>query len=331
VTRSPAGCPPDQGFPRGASPDDRPGRSQPLRGSGSYGVAARGRGKPFHPDEGHRPSRLARFVETYGWRAYAIPILVVATFLCGVDLVHAPPPGAGTVPTLAEPRDTEIYVDLPEGGPASQTGNPADPNALPPGTAAYVTTGKGTFHPVPGGSPVSGQGPLQQYTVEVENGITLNEQAFAAEVQKILGDRRGWGAGGRMSFQRVDNPARAAFRVTLTSMMTVRDLCGYTVRAETSCFNGPSRRAVINEARWVRGAVSFVGDLEMYHQYVISHEVGHAFGHRHELCATAGGPAPVMMQQTLTTGRCRPNPWPFPDGVHEVRGPPAPDNLPVRN
>jgi hypothetical protein len=184
---------------------------------------------------------------------------------------------------------------------------------------------------VPGRSPVSGRGPLQQYTVEVEDGVTLNGPAFAAEVEQTLGDRRGWGAGGRMSFQRVSDPAQAAFRVTLTSMMTVRNLCGYTIRSETSCFNGATQRVVINNARWVRGATSFAGDLELYRQYVVTHEVGHAFGHQHELCPTQDGPAPVMMQQTLTTGRCRPNPWPFPDGVHEVRGPPAPDNLSAGN
>jgi hypothetical protein len=295
-------------------------------------VAARGRGKPYRPDQGKRPSRLARFVETYGWRAYAIPILAVATFLCGMDLVYSPSQNASSsAPALAEPRNTEIYVDLPEGGRTGGVRGSADPSALPPGAAAYVTTGKGTFHVVRGDSPVSGRGPLQQYTVEVEDGITLDERAFAAEVEKILGDRRGWGAGGRMSLQRVDDPAQAAFRVTLTSTMTVRQLCGYTVRSETSCFNGPSQRAVINNARWARGAMSFAGDLELYRQYLITHEVGHRFGHKHEQCATPGGPAPVMMQQTLTIGRCRPNPWPYPDGVHEVRGPPAPDNLLVGN
>src|SRR5262249_42329653 len=175
------------------------------------------------------------------------------------------------------------------------------------------------------------RGPLQQYTVEVEDGVRTDEWAFAAEVEEILGDRRGWGSGRRASFQRGDNPGRAAVRVSLAATLTVRELCGYTVRSETSCYNGAVGRAVINDARWVRGAMSYGRDLAGYHQYVITHEVGHRYGHHHELCGTPGAPAPVMMQQTLSTGRCRPNPWPFPDGVHEVTGPPAPSNLPVGN
>jgi hypothetical protein len=111
----------------------------------------------------------------------------------------------------------------------------------------------------------------------------------------------------------------------------VRQLCGYTVRTETSCYNGGMDRAVINDARWVRGATSFGADMPLYHQYVVTHEVGHSLGHHHELCASRGGPAPVMMQQTLSTGGCAANPWPFPDGLHEVSGPPAPSNLPVGN
>jgi hypothetical protein len=304
------------------------------RGSGTYGVAARGRGQAYRPAPARRTSRLSRFVETYGWRAYAIPVLIVATFLCGMDLVgpqRALLSGDSTqAPAVAAPQDTHIYIELPEDNPTdAPTGAAAD--ALPPGRGAYTASGKGTFHVVGGTSKVYGKGPLQQYTVEVEDGVTLDERAFAAEVERILGDPRGWGAGSRMSFQRVDAPAQAAFRVSLTSSMTVRQLCGYTVRTETSCYNGGMERAVINDARWVRGATSFGGDLPLYHQYVVTHEVGHSFGHHHELCAGRGGPAPVMMQQTLSTGGCLANPWPFPDGTHEVSGPPAPSNLPLGN
>lgn len=86
----------------------------------------------------------------------------------------------------------------------------------------------------------------------------------------------------------------------------------------------------INEARWVRGAVPFEGDVGSYRQYVINHEVGHAIGYlRHEPCDQQGGLAPVMMQQTFSTSNddaakfdpdfvkadgktCRFNPWPYP-------------------
>ena len=44
---------------------------------------------------------------------------------------------------------------------------------------------------------------------------------------------------------------------------------------------------------------------------VINHEVGHWLGHGHETCATKGGPAAVMQQQSIDLEGCRFNPWPL--------------------
>ena len=49
--------------------------------------------------------------------------------------------------------------------------------------------------------------------------------------------------------------------------------------------------------------------LFMYRTYVILHEFGHALGNSHVECTRRGDPAPVMMQQTLGTGNCFPDPW----------------------
>jgi hypothetical protein len=297
-------------------------------------VAARGRGLPYQPGPPARPGRLTRFVTEYGWRAYAIPVLVVATFLCAMDVVGGPSGLGGgdrrassTAMVVPQPQIDVVRPSYqPESEDGAGAGGPMD--RLPAG-GPYTVRGKGTFHVVPGISKVYGTGPLQRYTVEVEDGIDIDERDFAAEVAAILGDPRGWGAGGRMSFQRIDDPAAASFRVTLTSAMNVRRFCGYDVRSETSCYNGQTGRAVINDARWIRGALAFGSDLARYHEYVVTHEVGHSLGHRHVLCVAPGTPAPVMMQQTLSVEHCTPNPWPFPDRVHEVTGPPAPANLPV--
>ena len=71
--------------------------------------------------------------------------------------------------------------------------------------------------------------------------------------------------------------------------MTVREGCGYDIPLEASCYNPAyadnQPRVFINEARWVRGAVPFQGDVGSYRQYLINHEVGHAIGYqRHEPC-----------------------------------------------
>ena len=138
-------------------------------------------------------------------------------------------------------------------------------------------------------------------------------------MEKTLSDPHSWGHGGRASFQRIDTGV-PDFRVTLTSSLTVRKLCGYDLPYETSCYNGDLARVVINDARWVRGAVAYKGNLARYRLYVINHEVGHALGNGHVQCPRNGALAPVMMQQTLgvTTpgvGTCTPNPYPYPVGT----------------
>jgi hypothetical protein len=277
---------------------------------------------------GRPPGRLRTFVREYGWRAYAIPLLTVATFLAVMDVARGDGTpagqtqagtgsggGAAATPPVTQQKgsSTDIFVDSP---PAGDLNAALPATALPPG-GQYSIQGGGRFDVVPGNSRVYGSGgQLQRFTVEIEAGVAEDGPAFATAVEKILSSPHSWGAAGRMTLQRVDS-GPVDFRVSLTSALTVRKLCGYTLPFETSCYNGALGRAVINDARWVRGAVAYASNLASYHAYVINHEVGHSFGHGHEPCKKVGTLAPVMMQQTLglTTpgvGACRANPWPFP-------------------
>ena len=279
--------------------------------------------------------RLSRLVADLGWRAYAIPLLVIATLLAVVDLGGEDPGAAGTLPAANSsaganqpaPQQT-VFVD----GPANNKPAANLPSSALPSGAPFAEQGNGQFDLVPGTSQVYGEGPLKTFTVEVEQGIEVDQKAFAAEVERILGDKRGWTHDGRVSFQRVD-AGSPDFRVTLTTPMTVRkpDFCGFEVQVETSCYNRQIDRVVINVARWVRGAVAYRGDLPAYHEYAITHETGHALDHGHEACPANGAPAPPMMQQTLgltsANGKtCKPNPWPFPSGDKEVTGPKTQDS-----
>ncbi|HKN97796.1 MAG TPA: DUF3152 domain-containing protein, partial [Pseudonocardiaceae bacterium] len=213
---------------------------------------------------------------------------------------------------------------------------------LPPGPAV-PRVGSGTWHVVPGNGPVVGRGQrVYRYQVAVEDGIDPavygGDDAFAAVVQATLSDPRGWIAGGTVRLQRVDaGYPRPDFVISLTTPGTDHrpDLCGHLIGFEASCWAPKAHRVVINLARWVRGALAFDGDLGLYRQYAINHEVGHVFGNPHVGCAGNGGLAPVMMQQTfgvsddyvhdinqvdpVNAGRvprdgkvCRPNAWPYP-------------------
>ncbi|OBH92371.1 hypothetical protein A5678_09515 [Mycobacterium sp. E2733] len=296
------------------------------------------------PSQWRKQTRLGRFVSTYGWRAYALPVLAVLT----VVVIYQTVTGTSAMkPTANQPIQSPqamdavgtSIIDAPPRGLAAFDANlPA--GTLPDG-GPFTEAGEKTWHVVPGTTPQTGQGTVRvfRYTVEVEDGIDPTmiggDEAFAEMVDQTLANPKGWTHNPQFAFVRVDGGTKPDFRISLVSPVTVREGCGYEFRLETSCYNpsfGKDRqsRVFINEARWVRGAVPFEGDIGSYRQYVINHEVGHAIGYvRHEPCEQQGALAPVMMQQTFSTSNndaaqfdpdfvkadgktCRFNPWPFP-------------------
>lgn len=284
----------------------------------------------------YRPGSAGRavrgFVRRYGWRAYALPLLALITVVALLTMrdpaqvprhpapapAPAPQQPAGRASAPAAGGNTTLKSDAPSAN-ANETALASA--ALPPGPK-FTRAGTGTFQVVKGTTKVIGHGPLHRYDIEVEHGITgINAARFAAFVDRTLADPRSWSGHG-VSLQRVDS-GPIDFHITLTSVLTVRKLCGYEIHVETSCFvpagpNSPVNRVVIDDARWVRGATAYVGDLTAYRQYLINHEDGHALGHQHAHECLPGGLAPAMMQQTIglrdaKTGKmCQANPWPYP-------------------
>ncbi|MFS8099424.1 DUF3152 domain-containing protein [Lentzea alba] len=244
---------------------------------------------------------------------------------------------AGETSPAAAP--TAVPSSSPSSAPAPSSVTPssvappprvyASSSDLPDGPD-FPAAGAGTFHVVPGDGPRVGTGPLRTYAVEVEDGMTVDEQGFATFVDATLADPRGWTAGGARSVQRVSGPA--SLRIRLTSQKTARMVCGYEIPVDVSCREGNA--VFLSAARWIRGAVAFNGDLTSYRQYMVNHETGHAFGQPHRPCEVAGGPAPVMMQQSFSVSNdeivritqgvpqgafipqdgkvCLPNGWPYP-------------------
>ena len=313
---------------------------RPDRSSEDGGKAEPGRGKPRKGVKG--------FAATYGWRVYALPILVVVTALVVFNVSRTPSSDAngGGVDGLAAQNPAATS------GPPAATENAAVPVDPKTGTAVlpqgdqFPQAGAGTWHLVPGsGSKVGGGQKLYHYAIAVEDGIDASayggDDAFAKTVENILSDPRSWIGGGSISLQRVGpefkNPD---FIVSLTTPNTDHrpDMCGYQIQYEASCWNPTYNRVVINLSRWIRGALAFNGDIGLYREYAINHEVGHVFGNPHVGCGTEGGLAPVMMQQTFGVSDdyvwqlnqadpsnktavakdgkvCRPNAWPNPQGT----------------
>ena len=321
--------------------------NQPLRALRD--PMAEDSGRPRSNRDEHRQARkqswLGRFLSTYGWRAYALPVLVVLTGVVlyqtmtgttapvAEEVVTSPPTigSAGTTIIGAPPRGlTEFDASLPTG-------------QLPDG-GPFTEAGAKTWHIVPGTTPKVGEGTAKTftYTVEIADGVDTSsfggDEGFARMVTETLNNPKSWTHNPQFAFRRIDAVTAEEepdFRVSLTSPMTVREGCGYEIEIETSCYNpiyGPDAepRVFLNLARWVRGAMPFQGDIGSYRQYLINHEVGHAMGYTtHEPCERNGALAPIMMQQTFSTSdndasrfdpgsvqpdnkTCRFNAWPYP-------------------
>jgi hypothetical protein len=310
-------------------------------------------GRPRANREGRqrwrKRTRLGRFVATYGWRAYALPVLVVITAVVLYQEVSGSRPDVqsaseGKVEGPAQGAPTTVIgTEIIGAPPKGLTQFDANlPTGVLPEGGPFTEAGAKAWHIVPGTEPKVGQANnVFTYTVEVEDGVDTapygGDESFARMVSQTLDNKKSWTHDARFAFQRVDATFQGTpnFRVSLTSPMTVREGCGYEIPLEASCYNpafGPQTepRVFINEARWVRGAVPFQGDIGSYRQYLTNHEIGHAIGYRqHEPCLENGALAPVMMQQTFTTSNndeakfdpdtvkpdglvCKPNPWPYP-------------------
>jgi hypothetical protein len=264
-----------------------------------------------------RPSRVRRFADRWGWRAYAIPFLTIATLAVLVDLAvrpAAPVDPAGALAS-APPASIAPVTSASTAPPATDVDEAPSAQPSVAGPQPYVERGAGTVSVVDGTSQVYGSGPLRRFVVEVEDGIQVDGAEFAAAVERTLADPRSWGHGGQMSFQRVGAADAAAgnyaFKVTLVSPGNMETYCpGVGTGGYTSCRYG--ERAVINLARWATAVPDYQGDIATYRLYVVNHEVGHALGHGHEQCPAPGAVAPVMQQQTLGLNGCAKNAWPYP-------------------
>ncbi|MBY8873954.1 DUF3152 domain-containing protein [Micromonospora sp. PLK6-60] len=224
--------------------------------------------------------------------------------------------GNGTVGDRAgRPAGGGTVVAQGGGGGADTHPDAVAPH--PDTAAGYPATGSGSFATASGASPVRGSaGPLRRYRVAVEQDSGRDPDAFAAQVDDVLGDARSWTASGELRVQRVADADAADFTVYLATPGTSEQMCaegGLHTEGYTSC-RLPGR-VIINLARWMDGVPDYGAPLAVYRTYVINHEVGHEFGELHQACPRPGAPAPVMQQQTYGLDGCVANAWPYVDGT----------------
>ena len=178
-------------------------------------------------------------------------------------------------------------------------------------------TGKITVVSVPAGSRSRRTGAPSSTPSRSRAAWASTPPRWPPRSQSVLLDPKGWQKVDGVRFVNV-TPAQAAkgahvdVRVTLASPGLTDKLCApMQTLSQVSCWNG--ERSVLNFRRWALGDDSYGSDVARYRVYQVNHEVGPRPGPPAPQCPGKGKRAPVMVQQTLDLGGCKP--WPYPSGA----------------
>lgn len=320
---------------------ERP-RTPAPRGPGRHAVQGRHAARPPGPGRRRRgPSRKVRLRRTLAGTILTLLVVVTivqvrreltnwpgetAAALMPVSMAEDDPAALASLraDTPTQPTGSSAAESVTPTAPAAEAA-PADPATAPaPAAEGPVVVESGTGE-VTGIDPPAGttwqersSGRLVPFTIAAEGGLGIDTDEFAATVVATLSDERGWQNEDDVRFRLVTSAERAAgaavsFTIVLASPTLTDTYCApLRTGGQVSChLNG---RAVINARRWLLAVPEFGGDVQLYRQYVINHEVGHALGHGHATCPGPGRVSPVMAQQTLGLKGCQPWAWPAGDG-----------------
>jgi hypothetical protein len=117
-----------------------------------------------------------------------------------------------------------------------------------------------------------------------------------------LNDPQGWG---KHKYWFEETSYGEKVHIRLSSTETISKECG--LEGHLSCAILGGNKMWLNAERWFHGSPKSKLSLDDYRQYMVSHEMGHILGHEHKTCPCKGCRAPIMMQQTLGIGQCKPN------------------------
>lgn len=155
-------------------------------------------------------------------------------------------------------------------------------------------------------------------SIAVDPSIKYSEKNFSKKVQKVLQDPRGWENVLNINFkfvkpnEKLKHPRKIHVRLSENDL--IYEKCNIN---NMSCCDMSTGEVWINIDRWVHGSNASKLDIYGYRTYLINHEVGHALGFLHQQCecsdelAICDAYVPVMTQQTLDIGKCKPNPYPL--------------------
>ncbi len=148
------------------------------------------------------------------------------------------------------------------------------------------------------------------YKTLVWGEVEADFEDFKTKVQETLSDERGWARMG-LRFKEVNKGQD--LNIILSDAANLDATAGCSGDLSCTTWNN---EVIINDLRWREGTeASRAAGMSTrdYQHMVINHEMGHWLGHyAHETHCVAGGPAPIMLQQSTGLRGCDSfNAWPL--------------------
>lgn len=241
---------------------------------------------------------------------------VLASLFVVASVVSTPAPAAHadsvliSTQTLADLTAETITLPLPATyqkptppatTPTSAQATPATPTSFALNASQY--SGNGAM--------VTGTGRTNfTYRIEQWGSVRADLADFRAKVAATLADPRGWTRAG-LTFTETSGAADLVIALSDPAGLDATAGCS----GELSCTTW-TNQVIINDDRWLGGtsASNAAGMSQRDYQHmVVNHEVGHWLGHyAHVESCPAGGPAPIMLQQSTGLRGCDSfNAWPL--------------------
>jgi len=130
---------------------------------------------------------------------------------------------------------------------------------------------------------------------------------IANKIKNVLNDSRGWK---QFGYKFTFNKDKSDMIITLAKNEKIKEICNFD---GLSCADLNNNVIYLNLENWIHGIQKSKLSLNDYRTYMICHEVGHILGKGHIKLSKlqSGSKVPVMVQQTLGIGNCKPNCWPL--------------------
>lgn len=171
-----------------------------------------------------------------------------------------------------------------------------------------------------------GKTPTWYVATKVDDDVNYSDKLLNNKVRSVLKHPNGWeyafvdknstsNKGKSINFKfiswnKLDKiKSKNKIAIRLSTNDTVQRICGFSNKL--SCCDMSTKEIWLNFYRWKHGSKESRLPLYKYRNYMINHEVGHALGKLHTTCPCEGCTAPIMMQHTVSIGKCKPNDMPI--------------------